>query len=85
MKFSLIFLSHVWHGKNAKITLCQTRQTNPKIILRQNNLAWHLAKLILDHKIMATRINPMKLELSTQDFSNKNYAKITQISHLKFE
>ena len=36
-------------------------------------------------KIMATRINPMKLDLFTQDFSKTNYTKITQISHLKFE
>ena len=69
MKCTLIFLSHVWHGKNAKNTLSQTRHANPKIILRQTVLTWHLAKITFAHKAMATRINPMKLDLLTQDFS----------------
>ena len=65
------------------ITLSQTRQSNTsKIILRHNILAWHLAKIYFCSKIMETRINPMELDLLTQDFSNKNYAKITQTSHL---
>ena len=45
--------------KKAKIKLSQTRQTKPKMILKQNILAWHFSKINLAQKIMATKINPI--------------------------